>query len=193
MAEVERQIERQVAEQKNAEGKAAAKARVTGIKRARGSRLAEYEKQKERVLAARAAHAEAIETLNAFAAQIIGYDREAGALADRFALEPPTLPRLEEPGEEVGAPLPTLWRHVPASAHPQTEWDAHHKHQRRTYGEIAGTEGYAIIMAAGLKPWPPLTEFEEAQVLRAAEQQRRFADDMARETARVQPNLGSMR
>jgi hypothetical protein len=34
--------------------------------------------------------------------------------------------------------------------------------QRRTYDEIAGTDGHGIITIAGLKPWAPLTARQQA-------------------------------
>jgi len=40
---------------------------------------------------------------------------------------------------------------------PVLEDDEHHLRKRRSYAEIAGSEGYRIIMEAGLKAFPPLT------------------------------------
>ena len=49
----------------------------------------------------------------------------------------------------------------------------HGMRQRRTYREVAGTPGYQIIAAAGLKPFAELTETQRKQLASREEQRAR--------------------
>jgi hypothetical protein len=63
---------------------------------------------------------------------------------------------------DVSTPIrPTL------EDHPDTLW------RRRTYDEVDGTPGKAIIDRVGPKPWPPLSPAQQAQLNAAKERKQR--------------------
>src|SRR2546430_1845939 len=78
---------------------------------------------------------------------------------------------------------------------PKTERCEHGLRERRTYGEVAGSPGYSIILQAGLKPWPALTARQEeilAERERDAAQDRRAAAQFASEAAIVRATPPSL-
>jgi len=172
-------IEQQLATRREDEGRAAAQARLTGIRRGVGSLLNEYGENRRAVEAAIAAVRQSIVKLNARAAAITGLHDEAAALADRFGLPLPALARLLEPEAEIDRTLPAFWQHrqIP---HVAIEQDEHHLRERRTYQEVDGSEGYRIIEAAGLKPWPELTEEQRALLAERAADRKQAARDLAK-------------
>jgi hypothetical protein len=66
----------------------------------------------------------------------------------------------------------------------------HQMRERRSYAEIQGTEGYDIITSVGLKPFPELTERQQAVVA----QRKREAEDFRQQLvlAGTVPSQGSV-
>jgi len=174
------QIEQQLAEQREAVGRAAGQDRLLGISRADGSLASELPDDERRIQQLREALDAAITRLNDRVAKRALLRAEATALRDRFGLAGPALRGLGDV-----RPL-----------RPQIEQDAHGMRERRTYEEIRGTAAFEIIMAAGLKPWPPLTEKQQAIVAArtaARERERRALPGLAAEAralASLPPGLG---
>ena len=123
---------------------------------------------------------------------------EAGALADRFPGVPagPQFPAVMGPARSdpcIQAEFIVNGARFHGHGYIATgmEKDAEALRSRRSYKEIAGTLGAAIIAAAGVRPWPPLTE-AQGKILdgrkrdAAAEirESRRFAEEGARSTER---------
>ena len=186
-------IEQQLAARREVEGTTAARERLIGIKRAYGSLLNEYGQDRGAVKAAVRALADAIEALNARAGQLRHLREEVEGLTDRFDLDAPKLAAPREPESELDMTLPRFWQHplTPVGF----EDDAFKLRQRRTYGEIADTDGYEIIVAAGLKPWPDLTDAQKATVAERKEDLRQQQESAARfaaeaEIARALPFAG---
>jgi hypothetical protein len=166
------EVERQMTAQRETTGTAAAASRVIAIKRAWGG----YETHRRTIESA-------LQSLRDQLAAKIGewnenfgaeqtLKRELDVLADRFGVETPNLP-LPMPGLDMTLPLFAERTH----RQPDLEDCEHGLRQRRTYAEVSGTAAHAIITAAGLKPFPPLTAAQQkavdAQVdarARAAEQ-----------------------
>jgi hypothetical protein len=146
-----------------------AKERVPGISRAVGSLVASTEEDRERVLAAARAYAEAVDRLNERYQQYVAFVAEDSALRDRFGIAGAKIPRVFSPDET--ASVIAAARLVEAVAYatdritrPQTEKDEHGVRERRTYGEIGGTPAYTIIASVGPKPWRPLSEHEQESI-----------------------------
>jgi len=141
-----------------ARGKKEAEQRMTEIKRAAGglrAALAGYDKG---ILAQQKKTAEDNAARTAIARKYEMLEAEARALADRCELPTVRLePIIEPPPIEALSP----WRYhlVPAGLPDLCE---HNLRKRRSYSEVAGTEGYAIIMRMGLRPFRQLTESERA-------------------------------
>jgi len=151
------QVEQQIAERDAAQFKAHAQERLLGIVRAAGSLNAALEQDEVRVLQTQEAANKAKTMLNERCDKLAALRREARALADRFGLEAPAI---EAP---VPATLPVLRELEGVDLHgtlyagemirEMCTRDGVELH-RRTYEEIAGSPGYEIVQAAGLKPWP---------------------------------------
>lgn len=184
-------LELEAAAEVEAAGKVAAEARILGLKKAFGAVVSEYIEDDARVEQCRQQLAEAITKRNARAGRLEGLEKEANALADRFALP---LPKLAFPREPFSIQLPNPWQLAPSR--PPTE-DANDgtARTRRTYAEIKGTQGFDIIMSAGgPKPFRPLTQAEADALEHQAEQRARNELDplLAAEAAAVAafpPNL----
>jgi hypothetical protein len=82
---------------------------------------------------------------------------EANALRDRFNLPKEPLPSVPVPAHMGFLPAPSVALALPMWLGEQTEDDEHRLRTRRTYTEVRGTEGYALIEAVGLKQFPNLT------------------------------------
>ncbi|MEX2179339.1 MAG: hypothetical protein WD801_11545 [Gemmatimonadaceae bacterium] len=154
-------IEQQMSERQEDEARERAKQRLLGIRRAIGSVVASLEEDEARVRAAKAALEDAIRRFNDRFGQVNGLKAEAEALCHRFQLPTPALPKVTAPalrGLET-APSVELVAHV--RTRPRVEQCEHGLRERRTYAEVRGTEGHTIITAAGLRPFPELTERQQ--------------------------------
>jgi hypothetical protein len=158
-----------------AQGKAEAQRRLTGIARAYGSTLSAYQQDEARIATASAALRDAITTLNSRARKLEHLKAEADSLGDRFGVNVSPLVVVSEP--QGGVTLPPFWRHH--SVRPIFEQCEHSLRTRRSYEEIGGSPGFAIIQTAGLRPFRPLTE-QECEVLEDREEQRRPDPVLAR-------------
>ena len=146
-----------------------AKERVVGISRAAGSIDATTVQDRERVLEAARAYAEAVSRLNERFVQYQGLVADDSALRDRFGIAGAKIPRIIAPNEnnrviEAARTVEAVTYATDRISRPQTEQDEHKMRERRTYGEIGGTPAYAIIQSAGLKPWRPLSEREQESI-----------------------------
>jgi hypothetical protein len=148
--EVEANVEREAA------GRGDAERRMIGIKKAYGSVLDEYSEDDQRVEQSRKQLAEAITKRNARAAKLTGLEKEANALADRFGISQPKFAAVAEPKP---IDLPRQWRTTADRPDFEDTKDGTRR-SRRTYAEASGSDGYAIIEQAGLKPFRPLTPAE---------------------------------
>lgn len=174
-----------------------AERRRVGIRRAAGSLAVELDQDVGRFIAAVQVVVAYVETCNARFEKVEGLRAEDGALADRFGLLASDLAQPVAPG--VRADVVAAYEQLLGikltertdAFRPQVEQDAHGLRARRTYGEIAGAPGYAIILEAGLAEFPPLTDRQEAIVAeragasalrasRAQEQSAMLADEAAR-------------
>ena len=168
------EIERQIAEQKDAAGRTEAAKRMVGIARAYGSLAAQVDDDERRVRDALATAAARIEELNARFAKLAHLRAEAAALVDRFGVEGPTLPPVIVPvrrGMDLALPRLAEFAHVRASV----EKDETGLRTRRDYSEIADSPGYALIHQVGLKPWPPLTKQQQAILAERTREVRKVA------------------
>jgi hypothetical protein len=171
--------EQVVAREVEAAGRVAAEARLLGIRRAYGSVASEMDEDEKRI----ADLAEAIARLNNRYTKVAQLRTEALALSDRFGLEKPTLEFVVPPARrEIATTLVLLQRSLldHANAWPAPVEECEHKmRERRSYTEIKGTEGYDIITSVGLKPFPELTERQQAVVV----QRKREAEDFRQQLA----------
>ena len=158
------ELEQEVTREIEAAGRKAAEARLLGIKKAYGSLVSEMDEDEKRI----AELAEAIARLNNRYTKIAQFRAEALAVSDRFGFDKPALERAVPPSRrEIATTLVLLQRSLLDHAN---EWPApteqceHKMRERRTYTEIQGTEGYDIIKSVGLKPFPELTERQQAVV-----------------------------
>lgn len=147
-------LEAQAAKEYEAEARAAAEARLAAIP-------TEYTEVEAQLAADTAAIAKAMDGARAaIAALTATWHRymvlraENAALADHFGLSAGELPPLVVPvlRRDIDWHLPAVPDH--GFFPPHYERNASHTHQRRTFGEIVGTRGYALIQRVGLKPWP---------------------------------------
>lgn len=164
-----RELEAEVAAVAEQDALQKAQQRILGISRAVGSILSETVEDRERVLEAARAYAEAVNRLNDRFAKYQSLVAEDAALRDRFGVTGAKIPRVVSPNET--ASVIAASRVVEAVTYatdrisrPQTEKDEHGVRERRTYGEVAGSPAYAIIVAAGAKPWRPLSEREQESI-----------------------------
>src|SRR6266571_2528126 len=142
-----RELEARAAAKREATGKAKAMERQKGIRRAHGALVDQLEQDERRFIAGIHKVNELQHTFNTrYTDAIAAIEREDAAPARREAVIQAT------------AQLYALALVERSSVPPAAEADENGLRQRRTYTEIAGTEGYRIIMEAGLKDFPSLTE-----------------------------------
>jgi len=178
---------------------AVAERRRIGIRRGAGSLAVELDRDAERFVAAVAGVVAAGKTFDERFQKYEALRVEDAALADRFGLgDADGVPSVVAPAvraDVVAAydQLRGLWLAERTDAFwPQVEQDPTGLVARRTYAEIAGTPGYATIMDAGLRDFPPLTERQreivaerEAERTRRAAQAKESAGALATEAARA--------
>ena len=164
------ELEQEVAGAREQDAIQRGKERVVAISRVVGSVVASTVDDRERVLEAARAYAEAVNRLNERFVRYQGLVAEDAALRDRFGIAGAKIPRVTSPDET--ASVVAAARVVEAVAYatdrisrPQTEKDEHGIRERRTYGEIGGTAAYTIIESVGPKPWRPLTEREQQAIV----------------------------
>lgn len=162
-------VERQIAEQRDAQGKAAAQERITNILRIAGSKRAQMDDETTRIKEKGEYHR--ITVLNATWVGYRDLEIELAALCNRFGLPVPELPPVLPPFLR-NITLPVLADHI--SRRPEVEYDEDGLRERRSYTECVGSPGYKIIQAAGLVPWPELTAGQR-QALVARQQARERA------------------
>lgn len=151
----------------------AAQRRMVGIVRAYGGLMETLEADKKRLLRLARELADTVALANERNQRLATLQAEADALHHRFGL-----PRLGLPGfvpagvdartRDLHRDLDGYIRTIPAMEHCGYEM-----RQRRTYEEISDTPAFEIIRAAGLSPWPPLTE-QQLRLLAAREKERRL-------------------
>jgi hypothetical protein len=176
LREIVSEIETELVGAREWEGIRAAKDRLVAIRRAFGSVQSSIDGDVDRVNAAIAALEDTIATLNARYDQTTKLRAESAALADRFSLPKPTLPIVAPPASrDLAVALIRLPNTLVAGngSHPYLaeEQDEYNMRTRRTYAEAAGTPGGEIIEAAGLKPFPELTE-RQREFLAAREREK---------------------
>ncbi len=151
-----RELEARAAAKREATGKAKAMERQKGIRRAHGALVDQLEQDERRFIAGIHKVNELQHTFNTrYTDAIAAIEREDAALAHRFGLAPSDLAPVEAPARreaviQATAQLYALALVERSSVPPAAEADENGLRQRRTYTEIAGTEGYRIIMEAGL-------------------------------------------
>jgi len=177
------EIEQQIAEQRDAALLAEVEARMTGIAKAHGSLRAELPEDEQRVFEALMGASVAINRLNERYAKLTWLRHEAAALADRFGVPGPELPAVVVPARRgLDTTLPRLADHC--HIRPVTEANEYGR-RRRSYEEIRGTEGFAIIERAGLKAFPPPTPEQQAARREREEQERRWSRYLGAAVAEV--------
>lgn len=173
-----REIERQIAETREADARLAAEKRMLGCKRAVGSVIASIEADDDRILETAKAFVAAAERVNARYSQYQSFAREDGSMRDRFTLDGEKLPFVIPPEarEKVAAAARmvqavTFAGYDTGDRRPTFESCEHGLRVRRTYEEVSGTPSAEIIQSAGLKPWPELTERQRERVAALGRQQ----------------------
>ena len=152
--------------------------------------------------AAAATYRKAVEALHDRYAKVALYVAEAAALCDRFAVEQPTLPEVVSPAfrsacmeaAEIVVAVGFVEQARPVD-HEEEDADTFGISRRRNYIEIQGTEGFAIIAKAGLKPFAPLTERQRQLVAereRERAEERRGSSELAVEAAIVRATPDSL-
>jgi hypothetical protein len=160
-------LETELAGVLEATGRKEAEDRLRGIKRGAGSLRAELKEDDARVRALEKELNERNAERTTRARKYDSFQAEASALSDRFELPAVKLDSVAEPPP---IQVPTPWQyHV---VRPSFEACEHNLRQRRDYAEIGGSDGYGIIMKAGLRPFRPLTQ-REREVLEDREEERR--------------------
>jgi hypothetical protein len=188
-------VERQLAESRLSQGRERAKERLTGIRRAVGSVVASIEEDEKRIAEAKAAYEDALRRFNNRYGQFSGLKAEAEALCSRFDIAEPSLPTVMPPalrGIDL-APAVTLVGHQ--RTRPRVEQCEHGLRERRTYEEVRGSDGYAIIAETGLLPFPELTDRQQDTVARRVavrEKANREHDRMAQEISETKRALDSV-
>lgn len=186
-----RELEARVAAKREATGKAKAMERQKGIRRAHGSLVDQLEQDERRLIAGVKELIKLIRAFNQRYDDVTTIEREDAVLAHRFGLAPSNLQPVEGPARrraviEVMEQLyaVALVERTIAVA-PAVETDETGLRQRRTYGEIAGSDGHKIIMEAGLTDFPPLTAQQQEIVAsrEATARTKEQADLLAMEAA----------
>ena len=140
------QVERQLKERDAAALKREAEARLLGIVRAVGSLASNLEQDDVRLLAAATAYAKAMTMLNERFLKARMYQAEALALVEVFGLPTPELPAVVVPCQrrdvrEAGEIVAQAQPRETFFVEPQRD----ERTTRRTFAEISGTEGFALI------------------------------------------------
>jgi len=157
----------QIAKDREAACTAEAVKRMTGISRAHGSLRQELDDDERKVHEAATVYRDAVNRVNARYKALAMLRAEAGALADRFGVAAPTfappvvIPALREGCREAAMTAQSVAFLNHAHVSPATEPDEFDLRTRRSYKEISGTPGFAIIKTAGSQPWAPLTEAQQ--------------------------------
>lgn len=195
MAEAElARVEAQLAERRDAASRTAAEARCVDISAAVQSVVAALESEEQLVVEAAQAYAAAVERVNSHYREYEQLTAERAALGDRFAgLTGAKLPTATPPDQrDACSAAARMVREVSFERlrrpWPKTELCEHVMRERRTYGEVAGSPGHAIILQAGLKLWPELTARQReilAERDRDTAEARRAAAQFAAEAAIV--------
>ncbi len=166
---------------------AVAEKRRVGIKRGAGSLADQVDQDAQRFIAAVEAVVAAARTFGERFEQYEKYRAEEAALVDRFGLDiSASLPVLVAPAVRAAVvaaydQLRGLWLPERTDAFkPQVEQDETGLRQRRTYGEIAGTPGYATILDAGLPEFPALSERQREMLAERERQQATAQRQLAR-------------
>jgi len=179
-------LKEQIEHTRETEGLAAAAARVDAITAESGEVAAEYEAAAQELLQRAQDYVSAREAF----IDTFNKDRqlrtEAAALGHRFDLSIANSKPLPLPARHpVHKKLPfTEQYNWPAMSHRResTERDDTKMRERRNYSEAANTPGYEIIVAAGLLPFPPLTQ-RQKDSLAAAEAQREWQSKRGEKTS----------
>ena len=167
-------LETEVVGVREATAKAAAVARLVGVRRAFGSVTSSIDADEKRVVEKIAELSDAITRLNDRYTQVVQLRAEAMALSDRFELPKPSLPDVVPPARRdivvTLTRLPNKLRDRVDRYQPTEECE-HRMRTRRTYAEAAGTPGAQIIEAAGLVAFPELTE-RQKEIIAAREREK---------------------
>lgn len=192
-----REIEAQLAREKEDEARKAAEKRAVAISRALGSIATELEEDAERAReAARAYDAAVVRYNERYRRKYEALLLENDALKDRFGIQGAKVPTDVVSPErhpiaiEASSIVSTI-RYVQEAwylirAH--TERCEYELRQRRTYKEIEGTASCDIIKDAGLKPFPELSDAQREHLeerARDAENERRMLATLTTEVARA--------
>ncbi|MGH7604187.1 MAG: hypothetical protein ACRENK_09355 [Gemmatimonadaceae bacterium] len=172
-------LEQEAARDGEADARKAAEARLLGIKKAYGSLLSELDEDEKRIAEFIAAE---IPRFNNRYTKIAALRAEALALSDRFELDKPTLDRAVPPSRrQIATTLVLLQRGLLDHANERRPLEEceHQMRSRRTYTEAAPSEGYDIITSVGLKPFPELTERQQAVVVKRKRDDADFRQQLA--------------
>jgi hypothetical protein len=197
-----RELEARAVAKRESAARAKAVERQKGIKRAHGSLVDQLEQDERKLIAGVDAVIELICIFNKrYSDGLISIEREDAALADRFGLLPSKLTPVDGPARRT-AVIKAMERLYAgalverSTSRPAIETDDSGLRQRRTYQEIAGSEGHAIIFEAGLKDFPPLTERQcellaerDRDAATRAERAQAQSDFLASEAARTVPAI----
>jgi hypothetical protein len=179
------ELEKEAAEELEADAVRRATKRMVAISRAAGSIANELDEDQRRVDEKMAELQEAIARLNGRYTKATQLRAEAAALSDRFGVDKPALPNLVPPARrDFVTTLANMPRDLldHRSIRQPVEECEHRLRTRRTYREVEGTPSFDIIEAAGLKPFAPLTEKQQEIVggrERQAERTRRSFEQHA--------------
>jgi hypothetical protein len=168
-----RELEREAAAEREQTATLRATSRMVGITRAYGSVVKQLEEDEKRVIEKITELQDAITRLNDRYGKAALLRAESAALSDRFGLAKPNMANVVPPARrDFVTTLVTMPRDLldhPTIRQPVEECDFKLR-TRRTYSEVSGSEGFAIIQGAGLKPFAPLTEKQQL-IVEARERQ----------------------
>lgn len=183
-----REIETEMAQEKENEARAAAEKRAVAISRALGSVASELEDDERRALEAAQAYVTAVARLNdRFRQKYEALLLENEALKDRFGIKGAKLPAGVLSPERHATSI-EAFRTVNAVVYVGESWFRITAHTekcehgiriRRTYGEVAGTPTLDIIKDAGLKPFPALTDAQRERLEERKRENAQVAKDLA--------------
>ncbi len=189
-------VEQRLGSMREQAGYSEAQRRVKGIARAFGSVHQELADDEAKVREAATSYVKAVGRINERFLTLAKLRAEAGALADRFAVDAPKLAPVVAPARREGCVAAhKLIDGVGFADHahitPATEECEHHIRRRRTYREVEGSEAFRIITEAHLVAFPELTErqceFVEDRVRQKKDEVRtmdRFGAEAARSLQR---------
>lgn len=191
-----REIEAQLALQKEEGVRKTAEKRVVAISRAAGSVAAELDDDATRVLDAANAYAEAVRRYNERFRKYEGLQLENAALTDRFGVKGAKVPSVLAPERNQvaikAAQVVTTVAFIRETWFVQSEGKEKCEHglrQRRTYAEVLGTPSFAIICEAGLKPFPELTDGQRERLDEQARDAAQAAKEMAQYAVEIERAL----